>query len=909
MPMRRESGRRFGAGPKGRGPRRGTTRTEEARSGRQRQDLRDAAAQPRPQERVIQQGIERRQQARARAEREQQEEERRREQGRSLLQKILRSAGEGVETLPGVGSVLKLAQADVPKPVERELRGEGEIAKALSKLGKSEVVQHAGAGLAGKVGTKGTKGLAKRFTEDIANLPSTALPAVYVPARAAARAIEGDTSELEDYVEDVTETDPLVSLATGHPGRALEQVKEHPGFAAVEVLGAKGAAGRAAGRAARGAGVGLKKAGAKRAGEAVRRVGATETRPDATTSETTLREVRTYSPDVLTKGGQVLSDKARSGKARRLRRRAETAEPEQAAALRARAARVDPEVISDRALQRRVDMTEGVLTARRRRTLDEPDVLDAQPADLSGARAEYAARLKDLAVKGKASGDILTWNRERARRFAENLTAESGVKHRAVVAELPGIDTGAPVPVGRQLLQATLDAVEGKGPADAQFAVIPETAAQRIEQHLRVSDPSDTAQLAQAFRGAFSRTVLSTSPSRLIGDLTESPLRLAVARAGPRSYVQASRVLKRMREIDPDAAAQLEDLAKPGGQAVLATRARYLDPDELEPGVARSFAKGVERIRTAPVGKQATIAWRAWVHFINAYLAGKIARGTQHAMLGKAMRDSGLLSERMLKLSSESVDQAARGLTDTAEQIALAHEVRRSYGIYDGLTPGERKIIANYTPFLAWVRNSAEFLGRLPFDHPTLSALLTINDRATEEWRQAMGLDVSLGEDEDKGGLPRYKRGSIPAGDSRIHVARNTPFGLAMDPTGTLGSMVLPHLSGAIQALEGRDWRGYPLQDDSDAGRVREAIESVLSSSVPAYAIPERTQRYAEDPGRLLNAVRVKESERQPKRKKLKRRKPAGGFATNSGFDTDSGLFVPEDPLDLGPHAGGFSGP
>ena len=72
----------------------------------------------------------------------------------------------------------------------------------------------------------------------------------------------------------------------------------------------------------------------------------------------------------------------------------------------------------------------------------------------------------------------------------------------------------------------------------------------------------------------------------------------------------------------------------------------------------------------------------------------------------------------------------------------MADAVLDAYGNYSRFSPGQRRLLAEYTPFLArTMPSSARFLGVvLPRDHPTL-ALLTANQRATADWRDAMGLD------------------------------------------------------------------------------------------------------------------------------------------------------------------------
>ncbi len=95
---------------------------------------------------------------------------------------------------------------------------------------------------------KPPKGI-RRGAEDLINVPATALPSFYVPAKAAVKAAQGDTREAKKYIKDVKDTSVVYNLATGNVKKAGKLAEEHPGFAALEVAGAKGTLGRAGSRA------------------------------------------------------------------------------------------------------------------------------------------------------------------------------------------------------------------------------------------------------------------------------------------------------------------------------------------------------------------------------------------------------------------------------------------------------------------------------------------------------------------------------------------------------------------------------------------------------------------------------------------------------------------------------------
>lgn len=102
-------------------------------------------------------------------------------------------------------------------------------------------------------------------------------------------------------------------LLKGNLSGAEQAVREHPLYSVLEALGATGVAGRTAGALARGAGTDVEAAGL---GGALARVGSTVRPPialvdDAGAAKQGLIRQRTYSRDLLRKGGQVAADSRR----------------------------------------------------------------------------------------------------------------------------------------------------------------------------------------------------------------------------------------------------------------------------------------------------------------------------------------------------------------------------------------------------------------------------------------------------------------------------------------------------------------------------------------------------------------------------------------------------------------------
>jgi hypothetical protein len=1228
MPMRRESGRAFGSGGKNRGPNRNPSKPTESRA--QPPAYRLPSSAPRgdaPQTRQADfkranvykrtSAYERDKQAasdaaqaayekkmRERAPKEAAAQRKQIEQSRrvSLIKKILRTAtgaGEAAAnalTTPTPAERIQDRARTSPtrgvrRQVTRELSGDGELAKGLGKL----------APILSQGGTPGEKVMASGFSgqapgtrllratkaagEDAVNLPATALPSLYVPADAAVQAARGNTKPAKKFIADVKQTDPIyaavnagVHLAKGDTQGAKREIEragnlaeEHPGFTAVEVLGAKGAIGRGTGRGVRGTGRVLVKAGAKNTGERVRRVAATETRPDAVIPGTPLREVRTYSKDLTNKVAQIyapiVGDRAKAKRAGKLRRQAERIEAavdenltpaerargmvqggqEEAAKLRRRAAELDPTRMSDKAVQRRIDLqearagnrqrnakaerqaqaekivkssgdkgaalnlvTQGIVRAdvrdlrayrdelaaaadrlgpakaqqnralrekintsleraerggRLRRTdlekvaqaardyhhqLDAPldarlvelglldreeaarsklksvaaregayvdrahyedhdgnrvsdaevrsiraqhgdegvrslirrvperfvdaqgrplgtarlqalaDKLDAPPSYLSqapnmdrpgayyettsrepvtqgrartgaavregtlnadrqmlvqsavqrenfaNAAESYRQNLSEIAVRDPKTKKATPVSFDDANRIAQDMTASTGTEYVPVSFEpwraseqqreamAQALQDVTDPQAFESLTGAMLEGLSGKQ-REGAFLVVPQAAASRMRAHLNVLSPGDLDRVLRQARKQWSTTVLSTSPSYVIGNVAEAGVRTAVNRAGPRSALTTRRVLARMRELDPAKADAFMNSVLTGGKFTLATRKGHLDPRSLQdsPVMRRRVAR-LQQAMKYPGIKQAAGVWHVWTGIVRELANGKVERGAQYAMAGRAMRDAGLTDE-LFKLSGKAIDDMARGLLDTAEQHRVANMVTDAFGNYSRFSPFQRRLIAEYSPFLAWVASSTRFLTRvLPRDHPLMMALLTVNERATADWREAMGLNDLP--DYLKGGLTNRRNGRLWA------VSRNTPFGaFSGNWAETIGDLFMPQALPAVDALRtGRDWRGYKLPDDTAYGRGAYAVSELAKSSIPAIAVWQKGRTYWQNPEKALSAI-----ERPPykPKRKLVKRKPGDLPALP---DLGGGLDLPD--VDLGGGLGGSGG-
>jgi hypothetical protein len=392
-------------------------------------------------------------------------------------------------------------------------------------------------------------------------------------------------------------------------------------------------------------------------------------------------------------------------------------------------------------------------------------------------------------------------------------------------------------------VHSAMDEALAGNPGEGPWALIPEVAAERQREHLKVMGGSGGGKAMQVVSSTFRRTVLSTSPRWLYGNALEGLGRAAVAHAGPRSYLTGRALMHRLGEIDPEAARELQARALGGGHAKMTDRQRlHRGAEQFANTNLAPIAKALGAFWRTPGPKQVAGVWDHWTHFVFQTVNGRLESGIQTAHLGAAVRRSPLMEGTALKLASKAVDQAARGLTKTSEQVKFAREVDAAFGRYGKLTPGERRAISTFTPFAAWAISAVKFLTVvMPRDHPVLTSLVASANQATQEWRHEHGLEMFA-----DGAVPGFLQGSIPTKDGgKIRASRYSPTAIAGNPTDSLAGLLLPQVSGVQDALEGRDWKGRKLKgrnggEPDDLDKLLAAGGAFLTSTVPLLAQGQR---------------------------------------------------------------------
>lgn len=249
-----------------------------------------------------------------------------------LLGRITAGGGEGIEAAR-TPAAMRLTRGQAERLGRQRMtlaqpRADARAAPKDFKLplaeiripGSAQLAQTVGSALAsvtpGLQGNTPEESFARNIGKDALSVGELPFVGGLQAANAGVQAAQGNLKPGEKLASGIAqglEHGAAGELVQGHLGAAENAVREHPLFSALEVLGASGVAGRTAGAVARGVGGDVTADGLRgalaRAGSQVRPpVALTD---DAGAASQGLVKERTYSPDLIRKAMQVLSDKKR----------------------------------------------------------------------------------------------------------------------------------------------------------------------------------------------------------------------------------------------------------------------------------------------------------------------------------------------------------------------------------------------------------------------------------------------------------------------------------------------------------------------------------------------------------------------------------------------------------------------
>jgi hypothetical protein len=516
-------------------------------------------------------------------------------------------------------------------------------------------------------------------------------------------------------------------------------------------------------------------------------------------------------------------------------------------------------------------------------TLDaHPDLLVEQQARTQGLADAYdgfQSFLRQFAVREKGKGTVAPWkNKTKAQGKVDDLNAQGDIEwtlvrtnpfaagHKQLQKMLEGTNTPHEG-VHQQIIDALNVKTEGEGP----WAIVPKAAARRMEEHLRVTSPSNAGLVGRGLNQTFRKGVLSLSLPWLLGNVTEATMRSAVARAGPGSLITGHRVLKASERIAreqgrPEAAAEARARTIGTAHYGMADQDIHTSLDQFTDSRTKTLVRALATFKRAPVARHAVAVFNAHTHLTMGLV-----------------NNQELMTPSLFRASQKAVDEAARGVLNPNTAAALGREVDRMYGRYSKFSPGERKALALYTPFAAWMINAGRFLKDMPIENPGTTAGIAAVEQATTDWRDKHGLDAF------SGAIPPYLQGSIPGkGGTRYRApTRYTPFGLAADVGGTIAGQILPMISGAVMGGKGVDWKAQPLvrgREVTPTDEAKAVLQSLAGSLVPGYGLAGRIKDKGAHAA-LLDAAIGKTTQKKRKPSSSRRSGFSSGFG-GSGFSS-----------------------
>lgn len=397
-------------------------------------------------------------------------------------------------------------------------------------------------------------------------------------------------------------------------------------------------------------------------------------------------------------------------------------------------------------------------------------------------------------------------------------------------------------------LDDSLKPPEGKERLARNVVLVPAQQVQRFAAH-QTQGSGTGAKLGQVGTRMFRNTVLPFSMKWLFGNVAEAALRSALAGVTPGDYVRGRRMMNSLRALDDQVWKQADTRLRGGLLFGSADRLNVRrGPEDFEGTMFETPAKAVAFVARLPVVRQTIAGLNVYTRSVFAANRG-IERAFQTAAIGKqARRDAQELTGSWWKAARMHEDVArevARGLLGTPKQVQFGRSLDELLGKYGRFSPGTRRIIQSYAPFLPWFLNAARFsFYTLPARHPVKTALLANVTVALEDEIEAQRKSVPPGDLES---AIRTKDGGL------VNLARYTPFGLVTKGAAGVADPLLPQIDSAVAALKGQSFTGRPLQlenreDATEAKKLWLAIYTLAEGAVPGVQIIRRVREKGATP-------------------------------------------------------------
>lgn len=378
--------------------------------------------------------------------------------------------------------------------------------------------------------------------------------------------------------------------------------------------------------------------------------------------------------------------------------------------------------------------------------------------------------------------------------------------------------------------------------------LVPAQQVQRFAAH-QTSGSSTGAKLGQSLTRAFRNTVLPFSTKWLTGNVAEAVLRSAAAGITPADVVRGGRVMRSLRGLDEQAWKAADTRIRGGllyGSADrLNVRRR---PEDFEGTRLEGPAQAAAFVARLPVVRQTIGGLGVFTRSVFALNRG-LERAFQTGVIGKQARiEAQELTGswvKALRMQEDVAREVAQGLLGTSKQIQFARMADEVLGQYGRFSPGTRRVIQSYAPFLPWFLNAARFVWwTLPARHPAKTALLANVEMTLQDDLDAFRKTVPPGDLES---AIRRKDGGL------VNLARYTPFGVVTKGAEGIADPLLPQIDSAVAALKGQSFTGRPLQtqdgkDPSDGKKLWLALYTLAEGAMPGVQIARRVREKGATP-------------------------------------------------------------
>lgn len=480
--------------------------------------------------------------------------------------------------------------------------------------------------------------------------------------------------------------------------------------------------------------------------------------------------------------------------------------------------------------------------------------------------AEHDRIIHSIAIKG-ANGRMFTW--DQAERIAEN-AADRGanlVPYRAVPGSYDkaridaiahGQGAGEMIDLERLVGHEFTERLKAPAPGDAtarNVVLVPKQIIDQLQAQHAVSGTLGKAGNVAA--DVFRRVVLPFSAKWLLGNVLEAGVRLAAVGAGVNSYRIGLKLLKQLDELDHEQALRVRAALTGGllyGNRGLTVQRLH---EHFEGTSLETPAKVVGTIGHLPVVHQLGQAIKGYtdgVFTFNRFLES----AAQTTALGKhAHREMTEMTGSWIKATraqEKALQDVANGLMESKNIHDAARYIDETLGQYSRFSPGMRRFVQSYTPFLPWYVNSARWLlYTLPAKHPIKSGIYAL---------LAQNLQADF--DANHQGLPPGDlRGSIVTDGGKVYPIN------ALLPVGAFGGLAgggneqlttfvdpfFPQFKSAALAAFGLNFSGRAAKIDprdrtgpgvSIAVRASMALNSLIEAFVPGVSVAKRIREGGE---------------------------------------------------------------